>query len=163
MCPGCHTDAIRVHVPSIVHRVQDQGDVITSCSTCEQRTFRYDQDVICSTCDWLVPQVNDILAERFRDNGGAFAAAPGACPGCGRQGADVPVSFPIACPRCATGSRIPQNAVPTTGYVSALCSNQACQFPIKVPATVWCPDCKLNLRPMNKISEAIREANSTEA
>lgn len=162
ICPGCHTAAIRVHVPSIVHRVHDEGEVTMSCSTCEKRTFRYDAEVICATCDWLVPHANDILAERYDDNTGTFAAAPGACPGCGHAGAAVPVSFPITCPQCGAGGRIPQDVVDTTHGVTAQCPNSACGFAITIPATVWCPECKLNLRPLNKITEVIKAANSTE-
>lgn len=162
ICPACHTDAFRVHVPAIVIGVRQDGVIIGSCSTCEQRSFRYDADLICPTCDWLVPDVNDRLAERFEANGGPFAAKPGECSGCGQRGAGPPISFPVTCPKCGSADRIPQEVVNTKGGVTARCANDKCGFGITIPASIWCPDCKLNLRTLSKITELIAEANSTD-
>jgi hypothetical protein len=162
ICPACHTDCFRVHVPAIVIRVQQHGEVIGSCSSCEQRSFRYDAELICPTCEWLVPDANEWLALRFEANGGPFGAEPGECPGCGERGARPAVSFPVACPKCGAGARIPQGSVSTTGGVTTRCPSDACRFVFTIPASIWCPDCKLNLRTQSKITELVAAANSTD-
>jgi hypothetical protein len=160
ICPACHTLRTQVFVPSIVRRVQRDGAATLQCSGCEKRSFNYDAELVCVTCQWLVPDVNDRLAERFAGNRGPAASDPDVCPGCGNRGATWPVAFPVTCPSCATPSMIPQEAVSTAGGVTAMCSNQACGFPIVIPAAIWCPDCRLNLRTLSKITALVQEANN---
>jgi hypothetical protein len=162
ICPACHSLRTQVFVPSIVRRVQREGAHTAGCSGCEKRSFSYDADLICDTCQWLVPDVNDRLLERFTANGGAFNPKPGACPGCGRSGAAQPVSFPIQCPRCTTASMVNQQHVDTVAGVTAFCSNAACRFPIKIPATIWCQHCRVNLRSPTRISALIEEVNTSD-
>jgi hypothetical protein len=157
ICPACHTALPRVVVSSIAHTVREEGVRILSCSACEQRSFYYDAELFCTVCDWLVPDVNDKLAERFAANGGPYSSDPGMCPGCGQTGAGPEMSFPIACPGCGAGHRISQRNVSTTAEVTVGC--RSCNFPITIPPSVWCPECHLNLRGLPKITELIKEAN----
>jgi hypothetical protein len=159
MCPACRTVRIGVYVPSIVAKVRDEGTHIAGCGECGELSFSYDATLVCGTCDWLVPDVNDQLAARFAANGGPFVAKLGVCPGCGLDGAGHPVSFPIRCPSCATASRCDQQAVDTSIGATASCSNNPCGFAIRIPATIWCPECRLNLRDLATISSLIKEAN----
>jgi hypothetical protein len=162
VCPSCHTVAVRVMVPSVASRVRKEGEVVLRCSSCQQPSFRYDSDLICAACDWLVPHANDILAERFEDNSGAFQTGPGDCPGCGHAEAQPPVDFPVACPKCGTGFRIPQSVVsPKTG-VETMCPDKSCGFQFTIPPGVWCSECHLNLIPLNKIAELITELTDTD-
>jgi hypothetical protein len=159
ICPACRTVRTQVIVPYIVNRVRENGTEIAQCSGCGTRSLCYDADMICDTCEWLVPDVNDRLLKRFTINGGPFDPKPGVCPGCGHKGAALPVSFPVQCPRCATASMVEQQAVDVSAGVRAYCSNKDCRYPIKVPAAIWCPECGLNLRPPTQISALIRKAN----
>jgi hypothetical protein len=43
-----------------------------------------------------------------------------------------------------------------------LCSNDSCRFPIVIPALIWCPQCRLNLRDLATISALIQQANKRE-
>jgi hypothetical protein len=63
------------------------------------------------------------------------------------------------CPKCGSGSRIPQEAVNTEYGVTARCADDKCGSYITIPASIWCPDCKLNLRALSKITELITAAN----
>jgi hypothetical protein len=139
--------------------VRSDGTNIAACGECGELSFYYDSAVICKACQWLVPNVNELLAERYVANGGPFARDAGVCTGCGHDRAVWPISFPIKCPRCAAVSVIDQRAVnPDTG-VSAVCANEVCGFAITIPASIWCPDCRLNLRNPTMISALVRDAN----
>jgi hypothetical protein len=156
ICPACFTARPDVVVSSILHTVRVEGVRVVRCGACERHSFRYDKELFCTRCRWLVPDVNDKLAERYAANEGAFAAEPGMCPGCRRAGADPEVSFPIACPWCGAGHRIGQGGVSKTGDTIVPC---ACGQSITIPPDVWCPGCKLNLRGQQKISALVKKAN----
>lgn len=156
ICPACYTAHPNVVVPSIAGRVQLDGERTVSCSACERISFRYDAELFCSVCHWLVPDVNDRLAERYAANGGAYDPDPGTCPGCRQSGAGPALDFPISCPGCGASHRISQRAVSTTTGLVVRC---ACRYPITIPADVWCPGCHLNLRSLRKISALVKKAN----
>lgn len=156
ICPACFTAHPEVVVSAIAHWVDKDGVRVVSCSTCERRTFRYDAELFCSMCKWLVPDVNDRLAERYAANADPYDPDPGTCPGCHQAGAGPAVSFPITCPGCGAGHMISQHAVSTTAETTVGC---ACRYAITIPADVWCPGCHLNLRNLKKISALIRKAN----
>ncbi|WP_028923146.1 hypothetical protein [Pseudonocardia acaciae] len=156
ICPACFTARPEVVVSSIAARVENDGACVLSCSACERHSFHYDAALFCSVCEWLVPDVNDRLAERYAANEGDYVPDPGTCPECGRPGADPEVSFPIACPRCGAGHMISQRGVSKKGTTSVPCT---CGYAITIPADVWCPGCQLNLRNLRKISELVKTAN----
>lgn len=161
ICPACFTGNPRIVISSVALTVQRDGVRILSCSTCEKRAFRYDAELFCGTCGWLVPDVNEKLAERFAANGGPFGEeAPGVCPGCGQSGAGPAMTFPIACPGCGNGLMINQESVGKTAETHVLCK---CSYPIVIPPDVWCPDCGLNLRGLTKIGQLVKEANEPRA
>ncbi|MBO0829037.1 MAG: right-handed parallel beta-helix repeat-containing protein, partial [Streptosporangiales bacterium] len=87
------------------------------------------------------------------------AAPPRVCPGCGHEGAADPVTCPVECPRCGTVSRVPQRDVDKKVGTTVPCSNADCGLVIDVPASVWCPDCELNLRTPAVIAELVERAN----
>jgi hypothetical protein len=156
ICPACFTARPGVVVSSIAHAVERDGVCVSGCSACERRTFRYDAELFCSVCEWLVPDVNDRLAERYTANGGAYDPGPGTCPGCHQAGAGPALTFPITCPGCGAGHMINQRGVSTTAETFVRC---ACRYTITIPADVWCPGCHLNLRNLQKISALIKKAN----
>ncbi|MFB7507047.1 hypothetical protein [Streptomyces broussonetiae] len=147
-------------VPSIARAVAQDGERVASCSKCEQRVFHYDAELFCSVCRWLVPDVNDRLAERYAATGGACAPDEGACPGCRQSGAGPAVVFPVMCPECGASHRISQRDVSLTTGATLRCD---CHFPIAIPADVWCPGCRLNLRGLQKISALIKKANEPDS
>ncbi|MFJ4190581.1 hypothetical protein [Kitasatospora sp. NPDC089509] len=156
ICPACFTAHPDVVVRSIAGAVARDGVRISNCSACERLSFRYDAELFCSVCDWLVPDVNERLAERYAANGGEFAPGSGECPGCRQTGAGPALTFPIACPGCGAGHMVPQQKVGTTTGAVLRC---ACHFAITIPAEVWCPGCHLNLRNLQKISALVKKAN----
>lgn len=156
ICPACQTAHPRVVVSAIAHAVAADGVRVSGCNECDQITFRYDADLFCPVCKWLVPDVNDKLAERYMANGGAFAADPGECPGCRQTGAGHPLTFPITCPACGTSRMVSQESVSKTTETAVRCT---CRYVISVPPDVWCPSCRLNLRSLHKITALIKQAN----
>jgi len=50
--------------------------------------------------------------------------------------------------------------VPKTGELSALCDE--CGGTTRIPPTIWCPECHLNLRNLTQITELIKEANEVQ-
>jgi len=156
ICPACFTAHPGVVVSSIAHAVEEDGVRIANCAACERITFRYDAELFCGVCKWLVPDVNDRLAERYAANGGPFESNPGTCPGCRQAGPGPALDFPITCPGCGASHMIRQQDVSTTTGVIVVCS---CRYRITVPADVWCPGCHLNLRALQKITELVKKAN----
>src|SRR5262249_3828678 len=72
VCPACFDEARASVVPDIVVRIQQEGELVLRCSSCEQLSFQFDAELVCDTCHWLVPYVNEELEERYADNGGEF-------------------------------------------------------------------------------------------
>jgi hypothetical protein len=157
ICPGCFTAHPAVAVSSIALVVKEEGVRVMGCSACERLTFRYDAELFCSACGWLVPDVNDRLAERYLANEGPFSLKPGECSICGETGANFGYDFPVTCPGCGAGRRVSQRSLSTTADTVVQC---ACRYPITIPADVWCPGCHLNLRGLAKITELIKKANA---
>jgi hypothetical protein len=161
VCPACLNEERPATVPDIVGLVHQGGDVMLRCSSCEQLSFRLDADLICDVCHWLVPQVNEGLAERFAANGGGFAPEPGSCPGCSHQIPEPPGSFSIGCPRCGRSVILPLASFkPGTTYVTQ-CPNNECRHSITIPPSIWCLVCGQNLRPLNIVRRLTLEANDT--
>jgi hypothetical protein len=156
ICPACFTARPGVVVSSIARAVERDGVRVVGCGVCERLSFRYDVELFCSVCRWLVPDVNDRLAERYAANGGAYDPDPGTCPGCRQAGAGPALTFPVACPGCGAGLMVNQHNVSTTTATIVRC---ACRYAITIPADVWCPGCRLNLRGLPKISALIKKAN----
>jgi hypothetical protein len=115
--------------------------------------------MICETCKWLVPDINERVAERYVANGGPFAPDPDVCPGCGYHGAAAPLSFPVSCPRCAAVFPVPQQVVDKRVGAAVICANDTCRHAVKIPAAVWCQTCGRNLRSQTTIAALIRNAN----
>lgn len=157
ICPACFTAHPGVVVSSIAGRVEMDGPQILNCSACEKSTFRYDAELFCSVCAWLVPDVNDRFAERYASNEGVYAPDPGTCPDCLQAGAGPALSFPFSCPGCGASYRIDQQRVSTKTDTIVRCE---CRYEITIPAAVWCPGCHLNLRNLGKITALIDEANT---
>jgi hypothetical protein len=157
ICPGCLSTHPGVVVSSIALVVKEEGVRVMGCSACERLTFRYDAELFCSACGWLVPDVNDRLAERYVANDGPFSLKPGECSICGESGAAPGYVFPVTCPGCGAGHRISQHSLSVTADTVMWCE---CRYPITIPADVWCPDCHLNLRGLGKITELIKKANA---
>src|SRR4029079_11252455 len=92
----------------------------------------------------------------------AFETGPDACPGCGHAEAQPPVAFPVACPKCGKGIRVPHSAVSPKIGVETMCPDKSCGYQFTIPPGVWCPECQLNLIPLNKIRDLITELNDTD-
>lgn len=160
ICPACFTAHPGVVVSSIALLVEQDGFRDSNCSACEQITFHYDAELFCRVCNWLVPDANEKLAQRYAANNGAFEPELGTCPGCRQSEAGLPLAFPITCPGCGASHMVDQRAVSTTTGLRVYC---ACRYTITVPADVWCPGCHLNLRTLQKITALVKTANEPQA
>jgi hypothetical protein len=164
VCPSCFTEVQLAAVEEIVDLIQQAGDVVLRCTACEKTSFRYSADLICSTCHWLVPDVNERLEDRFTQNGGSFAPPPGQCPGCGNQAVALRnARVPLQCPSCARAFVIPLDGVRPGTVLSVMCSHDGCSQVLNVPVTIWCPECGNNLRSMRKVRELILAENDPSA
>lgn len=161
VCPGCYAAHPDIIVSSIAARVAREGTYFTGCSDCEQRTFHYDAELFCAVCEWFVPDVNEKLAERYAAQAGTYAPDPGTCPGCGLAGAGPELIFPFRCASCGSSRRLSQRSADKKTVVSAMCTE--CSGATRIPPTIWCPECQLNLRNLSQITELIREANEVRA
>lgn len=161
ICPACYAAHPGTIVRSVAAAVAREGIHFAGCSECEQRTFQYDADLFCRVCRWFVPDVNEKLAERYAAQAGSLPLDPGKCPGCHVSGAKPAISFPFQCSVCGSTRRLNQRDVPKTGEVSALCDE--CGGSTRIPTTIWCPECQLNLRNLTQITELIEEANEVQA
>jgi hypothetical protein len=160
VCPACLNEERPGAVPDIVAAVRQAGDagLVLRCSSCEQLSFQIDADLICDICQWLVPHVNEELESRFALNGGAFAPRPGSCPGCGDQMPRPDGPFSFGCPKCGQNVILTLNLKPGTN-VTTMCPNRECGQFIKIPPSIWCPECRQNLRPLRVVRKLILEAN----
>lgn len=162
-CPACKAIRRSMHVPAVAARVREDGVANMTCPECERRSMSFDAELICGTCGWLVPDVNARLAERWAASGGELPGWPGACPGCGNFGAPLhPLRFPLICPGCGQAGDMAQERVSPTAGLAVVCGNRGCGFRIMIPPSIFCPDCKQNLRPLAKINELIKAENQFE-
>lgn len=159
VCPACFDEGRPVVVADIVSRVLAGGDTVLRCSSCERRSFRFDADLVCETCHWLVPHVNEELEDRFAANGGDFAPSPGSCPGCGDQLRQPADPFDFACPRCGRSVILFLDSMDPGQTVVTLCPNEECGEELTLPPSIWCQECGQHLRPRNVVRKLVLEAN----
>jgi hypothetical protein len=152
-----------MHVPAVVAKVRNDGGANMKCPVCERRTMNFDAELICGTCEWLIPDINARLAERWTASGGHLPIERGACPGCGNIGAPKhPLRFPVTCPGCGRVHYISQKKISPTAGLAVVCGDRSCGFRIMIPPSIFCPDCRKNLHPLAKITQLIRAENEFE-
>lgn len=159
VCPACFDEERPAAVPDIVSQVQRDGELVLRCSSCEQLSFQFDAELVCDTCQWLVPHVNEELEERFAANGGGFAPQPGFCTGCGHQMPHPPGPFSFGCPKCGRSVILSLDSLTPGQTVTTMCSDRECRQYIRIPPSIWCQECGQNLRPLNVIRKLTLEAN----
>ncbi|MFG3200407.1 hypothetical protein [Streptomyces sp. NPDC048192] len=159
VCPACLDEARPAVVADIVSRVRRNGEVVLRCSTCEQLSFRFDAELVCDVCQWLVPHVNEELEDRFAAQGGGFPPQPGSCPGCSAQMAPLRDPFDLSCPKCGRSVVLSLRSLEPGCTVSTMCPNRECGEYITIPPSIWCPVCGENLRPLDVIRKLTLEAN----
>jgi hypothetical protein len=158
VCPACFDEARPWVVAGIVSRVRQSGELNLRCSSCERLSFRFDAESICASCHWLVPDVNEQLADRFAANGGDFASRRGSCPSCGDQMPQPPDPFAFSCPACGHSVVLHLRSIRPGGDVVILCPNRDCGESITMPRTMWCRQCG-DLRPLTVVRKLILAAN----
>ncbi|MFI6685180.1 CHAT domain-containing protein [Streptomyces sp. NPDC050485] len=72
ICPECGAPALNVVVPTILERMrhEDVRTLALRCQACNRAEFRYNRDMFCDRCEWLIPRANE-----------RFAAEPAGPPG----------------------------------------------------------------------------------
>ncbi|MFB7270720.1 hypothetical protein [Streptomyces sp. NPDC056244] len=161
VCPSCFDEVFPSRVPDIVGQVRREGELVLRCSSCEQLSFQFDTDLICDLCQWLVPDVNEELEERFAANGGEFSPRPGSCPGCSHQMPQLAGPFTLGCPKCGQSVILSLESFRPGTTTTTMCPNRECSLYIKIPPSIWCPVCGQNLRPLNIVTKLTLEANDT--
>ncbi|MFD7402142.1 hypothetical protein ACFV7R_05590 [Streptomyces sp. NPDC059866] len=127
----------------------------TQCLGCRQVTFVFEPDMVCAPCQRLLPDLNQRLRERFAVQGPGSSEGM-ACVGCG-FGERIPhMAQVVACPHCTGDLAIAQDDFPREGM---FLSCPSCGGSVRIPPTVWCPDCGLNFR-RKGIADLVREANA---
>ncbi|MFD4348893.1 hypothetical protein ACFWQ6_29130 [Streptomyces coelicoflavus] len=161
VCPACFDEVFPSRVPDIVAQIRRAGELVLRCSSCEQLSFRFDTDLICDLCNWLVPDTNEELEDRFAANGGEFPAQPGSCPGCSNQLPQLPGPFTFGCPKCGQSVILAKDAFRPGTTVKTMCPNRACGLYITIPPSIWCQVCGQNPRPWDVVTRLTLEANDT--
>src|ERR1041384_125783 len=126
--------------------IQRQGELVLRCSSCERLSFQFDAELVCDSCQWLVPHVNEELEDRFAMNGGDFDPPAGACAGCSQQMPRPPGPFSFHCPKCGTGIHLTLNSAKPGSTITTACPNRECGHFVTLPPGIWCPDCGQHLR-----------------
>jgi hypothetical protein len=158
-CPACYQEEHPAKVPALVEEIRRGGELVRRCSSCEELAFAFDAGLVCGTCQWLVPDVNEELEDRFLANGGAFAPPPGSCAGCSQQmpGSESTLSFD--CPRCGRHVYLTLDSAKPGGTITTMCPDSACGLYITVPASIWCQECGQHLRPPEVTRRLTLKAN----
>ncbi|MEU9072372.1 hypothetical protein AB0D60_36485 [Streptomyces sp. NPDC048306] len=118
-------------------------------------TLVFEPDMVCSDCLRLLPDLNERLRERFGVHGpGSAEGLP--CIGCGFNEQTPDMEQVVECPHCAEELAFAQDDFPRQG---AFLSCPGCGRSVRIPPTVWCPDCGLNFRGQG-IDDLVREANA---
>lgn len=153
-CPGCEHQMNDYNEASLVRRIASAGSWTAPCDRCGHETFVFGSESVCKRCHRLRADVNEYLAQRFA----ALHGRPpreGFCPGCQEIGKAAPITLAITCPYCARESWVAEDQISQTHGAVMSCSG--CSRSVRIPATVWCPDCGLNIR--RHVNRLITEAN----
>jgi hypothetical protein len=159
VCPACLEEERPATVRNIVSQVRRDGELLLRCSSCERLSFQFDVQLVCDTCQWLVPHVNEELEERFAASGGRFSPEPGSCPGCGHQMPRPPGPLSFGCPKCGRSVTVSLESLKPGSTVSTMCPDRECGHFITIPPSIWCQQCGQRLRPLPVITKLILEAN----
>lgn len=159
VCPACAEEGRPAAVREIVSRIPRDGKLVLRCSSCERLSFQFDAELVCDTCHWLVPDVNEELADRFADNGGAYPPEPGSCAGCSQQLSPASGPFSFNCLRCGRSVTLWLDSFEPGQTVTTICPSKECGEFITIPPSIWCRECGQNLRPMNVIRKLVLAAN----
>jgi hypothetical protein len=159
VCPACFDEGRPAVVADIVSQVRRDGQLVLRCSSCERLSFQFDAELVCDTCHWLVPHVNEELEDRFAANGGDFAPRPGSCLGCSDQMPQPPDPFDFGCPKCGQSVILFLGSMKPGHTVSTMCPNRECGEYLTIPPSIWCQECGQNLRPLNVVRKLTLEAN----
>jgi hypothetical protein len=159
VCPACFREERSAAIPGLVQEIRRSGELLLRCSSCEALSFHFDAGLVCGTCQWLVPDVNEELEDRFSANGGAFEPAPGSCAGCSHQMPGADRSFSLDCPRCGTNVFLTLDQAAPGGTITTMCPDSACGQFITIPATIWCRECGQHLRSPEVVRKLTLAAN----
>ncbi|MFI5614441.1 hypothetical protein [Amycolatopsis sp. NPDC051903] len=159
VCPACFQELRATTVPGLVEEILRSGELVGRCPSCEALAFEFGAELVCGTCQWLVPHVNEELEDRFLANDGEFAPPPGSCAGCSQHlhGATSTISFD--CPRCGSNVHLTLDPTKPGGTIATVCPGSDCGLHLTIPATVWCRVCGKTLRPPEVVRRLTLEAN----
>lgn len=154
-CPACGTKDHGLVEGAVARDVLRDGSFATHCLGCRQVTFVFEPDMVCSDCLRLLPDLNERLRKRFGVHGpGSTEGLP--CIGCGFKEQTPDMEQVVECPHCPEELVFAQDDFPRQG---AFLSCTGCGRAIRIPPTVWCPDCGLNFRRQG-IDDLVRKANA---
>ena len=159
-CPACFQEVRPMAVPGLVQEIRRSGELLVRCSSCEALSFAFDAGLVCETCQWLVPEVNEELEDRFSANGGVFDPSPGACAACSQQMPGLDRAFSLDCPRCGTNVFLLLDKATPGDTITTMCPDSACGQFITLPATIWCQECGQNLRSPEVVRKLTLAANA---
>ncbi|WP_410658803.1 hypothetical protein [Amycolatopsis sp. lyj-112] len=159
VCPACFDEQRPGAVADIVALIRREGDLVLRCSSCERLSFSFDAELVCDTCAWLVPYVNEELEDRFAGNGGDFDPPPGSCPGCAQQLPRPAGPFSFHCPKCGSSVNLTLDSVKPGSTISTMCPNRDCGHYITLPPSIWCQECGQHLRSPEVMLKVILGAN----
>lgn len=128
VCPSCGYGMAEYNESFLVQRVVADGEWSAPCDGCDRESFVFGPESACARCGRLRPGVNDQLAQRFAALERRAAAREDFCPGCHEAGKTTPIEIDIDKSRGAV----------------VQCSG--CSSSFRIPASVWCPNCGLNIR-----------------
>ncbi|SEP46970.1 hypothetical protein [Amycolatopsis saalfeldensis] len=159
-CPACFQEVRPTAIPALVEEIRRTGDLVLRCSSCEALAFEFDTDLVCGTCHWLVPGVNEELEDQYFANGGEFEPPPGSCPGCSGQMPGLDRAFSLDCPKCGCNVFLTLDKATPGGTITTMCPDSACGEFISLPATIWCQECGQNLRSPEVVRKLTLAANA---
>lgn len=155
MCPACGGEDSDFVGGAVARNVMRDGSVTTHCRACREVSFIFEPDMVCTDCLYLLPDLNERLRERFAVQGPGSSEGL-ACIGCGFMERTPRMAQTVGCPHCSGELSVEQDDCPQQGMIFPC---EFCGKAVRIPPTVWCPDCGLNFR-RDGFADLVSEANA---